>query len=158
VTVSLAKTLAAFGGSDTVTDEASAALWRAVRDVTPYAATGPLGAWQVWRIVCPPASGGALGQAIARETGGDVIYDWGGGLIWAALPPTADARAAVVRQRVDAASGHATLVRATDAVRAAVEVFHPQPASLAALGERVRLSFDPKNILNRGRMARGSKP
>ena len=25
------------------------------------------GAWPVWRIVCPPASGGALGQALARE-------------------------------------------------------------------------------------------
>ena len=48
---------------------------------------GALGAWPVWRIVCPPASGGALGQALARDTGGEVIYDWGGGLIWAALPP-----------------------------------------------------------------------
>ena len=61
----------------------------------------------MWRIVCPPASGGALGQALARDTGGDVIYDWGGGLIWAALPPKPDAQAALVRQRVEAAGGHA---------------------------------------------------
>jgi glycolate oxidase FAD binding subunit len=33
-------------------------------------------------------------------------------------------------------------------------VFHPQAGGLAALGERVRLSFDPKNILNRGRLIR----
>ncbi|MCQ9191738.1 hypothetical protein LXF07_24840, partial [Escherichia coli] len=32
-------------------------------------ASGSLGAWPVWRIVCPPASGGAFGQALARETG-----------------------------------------------------------------------------------------
>ena len=38
-------------------------------------------------------AGGALGQALARETGGEVIYDWGGGLIWAALPPKPDAQA-----------------------------------------------------------------
>ena len=28
-----------------------------------------------------------LGQVLARESEGDVIYDWGGGLIWAAVPP-----------------------------------------------------------------------
>ena len=83
-------------------DAASAAVWRSVRDVAPFAAGGALGAWPVWRIVCPPASGGALGQALARDTGGDVIYDWGGGLIWAALPPKPDAQAALVRQRVEA--------------------------------------------------------
>jgi len=35
-----------------------------------------------------------------------------------------------------------------------VEVFHPQAGGVAALSERVRLSFDPKNILNRGRLLR----
>jgi glycolate oxidase FAD binding subunit len=155
---SLAAALASFGGSEIVADEASAALWRAVRDVTPFAASGALGAWPVWRIVCPPASGGALGQALARDSGGDVIYDWGGGLIWAALPPSADAGAALVRPRVDAAGGHATLIRAAEPVRRTVEVFHPQPAGLAALGERVRQSFDPKHILNRGRLVRAANP
>ena len=95
-------------------DAASAALWAAIRDVQPFAAGGALGAWPVWRIVCPPASGGALGERLARDTGGDVIYDWGGGLIWAALPPKADAQAALVRQRVDAVGGHATLMRASE--------------------------------------------
>jgi glycolate oxidase FAD binding subunit len=37
-------------------------------------------------------------------------------------------------------------------------VFHPQPAGLAALSERVRQSFDPKNILNRGRLMRAVAP
>ena len=122
----------------------------------PFAAGGSLGAWPVWRIVCPPAAGGALGQALARDTGGDVIYDWGGGLIWAALPPKPDAQAALVRARVNAVGGHATLIRASEQVRRNVDVFHPQQDGLAALGERVRHSFDPKNILNRGRMMRGS--
>ena len=108
-------------------DAASAAIWSSVRDVQPFAADGALGAWPVWRIVCPPASGGALGQALARDTGGDVIYDWGGGLIWAALPPKPDAQAALVRARVDAVGGHATLLRASEQVRRNVDVFHPQP-------------------------------
>ena len=151
----LVKLLAPFGAADTIEEAASAAIWVALRDVAPFAANGPLGAWPVWRIVCPPASGGALGERLARDTGGDVIYDWGGGLIWAALPPKPDAQAALVRERVNAVGGHATLLRASDDVRRNVDVFHPQQSGLAALGERVRHSFDPKRLLNRGRLLRG---
>jgi glycolate oxidase FAD binding subunit len=93
---------------------------------------------------------------LARDTGGDVFYDWGGGLIWAALPPKPDAQAALVRERVNAVGGHATLLRASEQVRRNVDVFHPQQGGLAGLSERVRHSFDPKNILNRGRLMRGS--
>ena len=85
-----------------------------------------------------------------------MIYDWGGGLIWAALPPKPDAQAAVVRQRVEAAGGHASLIRASEQTRRNVDVFHPQAAGIAALGQRVRNGFDPKIILNRGRMLRGA--
>jgi glycolate oxidase FAD binding subunit len=152
----LVKLLTPFGTADTIEDAASAAIWVALRDVAPFAANGALGVWPVWRIVCPPASGGALGERLSRDTGGDVMYDWGGGLIWAALPPKPDAQAALVRERVNAAGGHATLLRASDEVRRNVDVFHPQPSGLAALGERVRHSFDPKRIFNRGRLLRGT--
>jgi glycolate oxidase FAD binding subunit len=152
----LGKLLAPFGAAEILEDAASQALWSSVRDVQPFAANGALGAWPVWRIVCPPASGGALGERLSRDTGGDVIYDWGGGLIWAALPPRPDAQAALVRQRVSAAGGHAMLLRAAEEIRRNVEVFHPQPGGLAALSERVRNSFDPKSILNRGRITRES--
>jgi glycolate oxidase FAD binding subunit len=151
----LARVLAPFGAAEILQDAGSAEIWSSVRDVQPFAADGALGAWPVWRIICPPASGGALGLALARDTGGEVFYDWGGGLIWAALPAKPDAQAAVVRARVNAVGGHATLLRASEHVRANVDVFHPQQAGLAALGERVRHSFDPKNILNRGRLTRG---
>ncbi|GLR86922.1 FAD-binding protein [Bradyrhizobium iriomotense] len=153
--VSLREALAPFGTADIVEDAASAALWAAIRDVLPFGADGALGAWPVWRVVCPPASGAAIGRQLARETGGDVIYDWGGGLIWAAVPPKGDAQAAIVRQRAEAVGGHAMLVRATEEVRRNVDVFHPQAPGVAALGERVRVSFDPKTILNRGRLKRG---
>jgi glycolate oxidase FAD binding subunit len=153
---SLGKTLSPFGPVEMLRDSASAAVWSTIRDVEPFASSGSLGAWPVWRIVCPPASGGVLGQALARDSGGDVIYDWGGGLIWAALPPKPDALAGLVRQRVEAAGGHASLIRASEQTRRDVEVFHPQAGGLAALSQRVRHSFDPKTILNRGRMLRGS--
>nr|WP_249803789.1 MULTISPECIES: FAD-binding protein [unclassified Bradyrhizobium] len=153
---SLRELLAPFGTATLVEDVASAALWAAIRDVLPFAASGALGAWPVWRIVCPPASGAALGTLLARETGGDVIYDWGGGLIWAALPPKSDAHAPAVRERTNAVGGHATLIRAAEDIRRGVDVFHPQAVGIVALSERVRASFDPKTILNRGRLTRGA--
>jgi glycolate oxidase FAD binding subunit len=152
----LGQLLARYGGVEIIQDAASERAWRSVRDVHPFAADGALGIWPVWRIVCPPASGGALGEALARDTGGDVLYDWGGGLLWAALPPKPDAQAAVVRQRVDAVGGHATLIRAAEEVRRHVDVFHPQHRDLAGLGERVRHGFDPRRILNRGRLTRSA--
>jgi glycolate oxidase FAD binding subunit len=57
-----------------------------------------------------------------------------------------------VRQRVEAAGGHAALIRASEQVRRNVDVFHPQAGGVAALSQRVRNSFDPRIILNRGRM------
>jgi glycolate oxidase FAD binding subunit len=151
---SLGQILVPFGGAEAVTDGFSRAIWSAIRDVAPFAATGALGSWLVWRIVCPPAAGGAFGQVLARETGGDVIYDWAGGLIWAALPPAPDAHAGWLRQRLHAIGGHASLIRAPEAVRKAIDVFHPQDAGLAALSLRVKQSFDPKYIFNRGRLVR----
>ena len=156
--VSLARLLQRFGITETIDNERSTAAWECVRDVEPFAAKGPLGAWPVWRIVCPPATGAALGERLARETGGDVLYDWGGGLIWAAIPPKPEAQAALVRQRAAAAGGHAMLLRASGEVRRQVDVFQPAAAGVAALNERVRQSFDPKGILNRGRMSRGIVP
>ncbi|MDB5629036.1 MAG: linked oxidase domain protein [Tardiphaga sp.] len=152
---SLRAALAASYGEAEIVEDA-AAIWRDVRDVTPFAFDGPRALWPVWRIVCPPTSGGPFGEALARETGGEVIYDWAGGLIWAALPPHDAAQAVSLRGRVNAIGGHATLIRGSDEARRAIDVFHPQAAGLAALGERVRKSFDPTHILNRGRMIRGT--
>ena len=59
------------------------------------------------------------------------------------------------REAYDAVGGHAMLLRASEEVRRNVDVFHPANGGVAALSERVRSSFDPKGILNRGRMVRG---
>ena len=134
----LARLLSPFGAAEIVEDGTSAAIWASVRDVEPFAA------------------GGALGERLARDTGGDIIYDWGGGLIWAALPPKPDAQASLVRTRADVAGGHAMLLRASEEVRRNVDVFHPPKGGVAALSERLRNSFDPKSIFNRGRMRRES--
>jgi glycolate oxidase FAD binding subunit len=84
-----------------------------------------------------------------------MMLDWAGGLVWLRLEPSADAGAALVRRLVAPLGGHATLVRAPTSVRAAVDVFPTQDAALFALTKRVKESFDPKGVLNPGRMWAG---
>ena len=150
----LEKTLAPFGTLGALDETASRALWRAVRDVTPFAASGPSGGRDLWRISTAPTQAPSLGRTL-EQCDAELLYDWAGGLVWAALPASNDAHARQVRAAVSEAGGHATLIRAPAAVRAAVEVFSPEPAPLAALTARVRRSFDPQGVLNAGRMWAG---
>jgi glycolate oxidase FAD binding subunit len=142
-----------FGEVSTVDEPISRPLWQAVRDVAPFAAgrdPRPL-----WRISTVPDRGAELGAMIARGAPAQMLYDWAGGLIWLALDPSDDAGAPHVRRAVAAIGGHATLIRAPAAVRAAIDVFAPQDAAVAALTRRVKESFDPKGVLNPGRMWAG---
>lgn len=146
--------LAPFGRIERVAGAPSEALWRAVRDVaafTPERAPGTV----LWRVSVSPGEGPSVVAAVAEtvpET--RAYYDWQGGLVWLCLPAAPEAGAGPVRRAVAAAGGgHATLIRADAATRAAVAVFEPQPAPLAVLGERLKAQFDPKGILNPGRMA-----
>jgi glycolate oxidase FAD binding subunit len=151
----LEKLLAPFGSLGRLGEAPSRAFWRAVRDVTPFAANGPAGKRDLWRISTAPTHGSDIGRALVHELDAEVLYDWAGGLIWAALPASDDAAAPRVRSTVAAAGGHATLIRAPAAVRAAADVFSPEQPALAALTKRVRESFDPLGVLNPGRMWAG---
>ena len=75
------------------------------------------------------------------------LLDWGGGLILAAY---ASVDAPHVRGALT--SGHATLLKAPAAARSATAVFQPQPPAGAAAAARLRSAFDPRGILNPGRM------
>ncbi|MFL5031304.1 MAG: glycolate oxidase subunit GlcE [Xanthobacteraceae bacterium] len=143
-----------FGTIAVLEAQQSRALWLKVRDVTPFASGGTADT-PVWRISTAPAKGAELGGMIAGAADAALLYDWAGGLVWAALPASDDAGASLVRRAVAACGGHATLIRAPTAVRAAVAVFEPQEPALAALTKRVKESFDPNGVLNPGRMWAG---
>jgi glycolate oxidase FAD binding subunit len=124
--------------------------WTVIRDCAPLASLDA----HIWRISTAPSEGAATVAAI-RQSGVDVkgwYYDWAGGLIWLATAHAPNANSPAIRAAVDAAGGHATLIRAPGEIRLAAPVFHPQPAALAALSVRVKRSFDPDRILNRGRL------
>ena len=144
----------AFGAVEMCDEGASRSLWRAIRDVSPFA--GPdLSARPVWRIVTAPSHGAQLAVMITAATEAEVLYDWAGGLVWVMLAPSDDAGAALVRRAVGACGGQAMLIRAPAATRAAVDVFSPQEPGLASLTRRVKHGFDPNGVLNPGRMWAG---
>ena len=149
----LAALLKPYGAVAHIGEAASRALWREVRDVRPFAANGASGDRPVWRVSAPPSRGFEIAALI--EPSAQMFYDWAGGLIWIAPMAADDAGAAMVRKAVATLGGHATLVRAPAAVRAAVDVFEPQPGAVGALTKRVKESFDPKGVLNPGRMWAG---
>ena len=143
------------GEGATIDASASHALWRAVRDVTPFAASGGGVERPLWRISTAPNRGAELAATIARQLDAQVLYDWAGGLLWLALDRFDDAGATPIGAAVAAAGGHATLIRAPASMRAATDVFAPQEAGLAALTKRVKESFDPRGAFNPGRMWAG---
>ncbi len=137
------------GTADVLDAEQSRRIWREVRDVRPYAQAGDIRA--LWRVSVAPMQGWRVVDDFRRHAGVDAYYDWQGGLVWMRME--ADAEPQVLRQLIARhGGGHATLVRAPEAVRAAVDVFEPQPAPLAALSRRLKQQFDPENILNPGRL------
>ncbi|HEY2231157.1 MAG TPA: FAD-binding protein [Xanthobacteraceae bacterium] len=132
-------------------------LWVAIRDVAAFAAIRAGVDQPLWRISTAPSRGHELAARITGVVEAEVLYDWAGGLVWVAPAAATEGAAAVaaaahVRAAVAALGGHATLVRGSAPLRAAVDVFEPQEAGLAALTKRVKQGFDPQGVLNPGRM------
>jgi glycolate oxidase FAD binding subunit len=92
----------------------------------------------LWRLSVPPAT---PPMALPGET----LIDWGGALRWL----KSEARGEKIRAAVSRVGGHAMLYREGDR---AGEVYHPLSGPLLKLHQRLKASFDPKGILNRGRM------
>lgn len=136
----LADLLGRFGAVEPVTSaEQSAAIWRAVRDVAPF--HGQPG--DLWRISVKPGDAPGLAAQLGAE---QLLFDWGGGLIWVRMAEGSDLR---VRMTVP---GHATLMRASADTVARLGRFHPEPEPLARISAGLRARFDPRGIFNRGLM------
>ncbi|OWU70192.1 2-hydroxy-acid oxidase [Roseovarius sp. 22II1-1F6A] len=117
--------------------------WTPIRDVTGWAQGRPRGADDVWRVSVKPSDAPAL--AARMPEGAALRLDWGGGLIWVAVPPGTDLRAHLVPF-----AGHATRVRGDAAD--GISRLHPEPAAIAALSAGIKARFDPRGLLNPGAM------
>lgn len=134
--------MAKFGEARVETDpEACAIIWRRVRDVEAFHAKPG----DVWQFSIKPGDAPGIGAGL-RELGAlDLLYDWGGGRVWALAPQGQDMRPPEL-------NGHATLVRASTETRQVLSVFQPEPLPLKKISQGLRNRFDPRGILNPGLM------
>ena len=112
-------------------------LWDSVRDQTHPAFAGPV----LWRLALP-STAAPLGLE------GLTAIEWGGGQRWL----RSDLQAADVRAVAAKAGGHAVLYRAPESLRCLEGAFAPLSPALLALHRRLKKTFDPKGILNPGRL------
>ena len=126
------------GGDRVADDEAP---WEAVRERThPFFG----GERALWRLAVPE-------HAPPIDLPGEWLLDWGGAQRWL----RSEASAPDVFAAAAAAGGHATRYRALapDGTPEAVDgaLFQPLEGALARLQSRLRDSFDPRRVFNRGR-------
>ncbi|MBM2577431.1 FAD-binding protein [Jannaschia sp. Os4] len=105
--------------------EAVAATWAEVRDVAAFHG----GDDEVWRVHVRPSRAAEVVAAMP----GRAVMDWGGGLVWLAVPPGTEVRGALP-------AGYATLVRGQGAA------LHPTAPEVATLEAGLRARFDPKGL------------
>ncbi len=123
----------ALGGDEAVD---AGIFWKSVREQTHPAFAGGL----LWRLALPTTAEPPGLEALRA-------IEWGGGLRWYADPGSDAVRGAAAR-----AGGHATLYRAPESLRCREGAFAPLSPALLALHRRVKKAFDPKGILNPGRL------
>ncbi|RID93308.1 FAD-binding protein [Gemmobacter lutimaris] len=101
--------------------------WAAIRDVTALAGR----AGDLWRLSLRPSEAPGVVARLGAEA---VVYDWGGGLVWALMAPGSD-----VAGRLGRFSGHATCLRGAGAAPT-------EPPAIAALTGGLRRQFDPRGV------------
>jgi glycolate dehydrogenase FAD-binding subunit len=148
----LAEALSAHGTPAILRGAESATRWAAIGELEPL---GISATDAVWKVSTTPTSAPDVAAAIRAATPARITYDWGGGLIWIALPAEGDAGATAIRAAVKSAGGHATCMRAPDEIRAAIDVFEPLPEPVMAITRKLKRTFDPDRLLNPGRMYAG---
>ena len=136
----LGELLGEHGPGEPIKPALSDGLWADIREARLLAGSDCL-----WRVQIAPSSAAPLVQAL--EAAGARWYgDWAGALIWVGASETLDVRALASEQ-----GGHAMLLRAPAALRAAMPIRQPEAAGVAALSARVKQAFDPAGILSPSR-------
>ncbi len=109
--------------------------WISVREQTHPAFAGQ----PLWRLALP---------STARDAGLDGLcaIEWGGAQRWYA------GELAAVRGAAARLGGHAVLYRAPESLRCREGAFAPLAPAMLALHRRLKKTFDPRGVLNPGRL------
>ncbi len=116
-------------GGDIVEDP-----WTQIRDVPMLA-----GAANIWRLSVKPSDACSVANTLHAQGFETPVFDWSGGLIW-------------VTSAVFSAAPRAISQAHAQCFRGAFSTFPDEPAPIAKLSSGLRQKFDPRGILNQGRM------
>ena len=125
----------------------------------PFSRCSAQGSRIVWRLCPTPSHAPTVAPFAALHTGfGGILLRLGRRADL--VEPRSRRSGAGRRRRHRSSRGQIggrprTLVMASEAVRASVPVFEPLSAGLAQLTARVKRGFDPRGVLNPGRMQEG---
>ena len=133
----LGSVLAIHGDCTAMTPEGSTKFWRDVAAGDALAESEAL-----WRAHVAPSRAGALTTAL-QAFGARYILDWAGAALWIGAPSDRP-----IRSVVNAAGGHAMLIRAPAESRYSIPIREPEVPAVAALSARVKKAFDPAGILD----------
>jgi glycolate oxidase FAD binding subunit len=82
------------------------------------------------------------------------FVDWGGSLIWVQLDDISTKTFKNIKEIVKSSSGYMTVIKIEENLKALVDVFTIDPIKYK-ITEKIKKSFDPKRILNPGKMYSG---
>ncbi|HEX9842103.1 MAG TPA: glycolate oxidase subunit GlcE [bacterium] len=125
----------------------SRAFWTALREGEPLALAEDE---RRWRFSVAPMAGARLGSRLGELGGVRLWYDWGGALVWAAVP--APHKPALLHRLAREHGGHAQLVAQGARCPHEEPAFSPLSPPQQRLHANLKRSFDPQRVLNPGRM------
>ena len=107
----------------------------------------------LFRIVVPMSE---TLQVIQKLKSNDVKYfiDWGGSLIWIAFNEINSKILSEIKEIVKKHHGYYTIIKIEEDLKASADVFTIDPIKYK-ISEKIKRSFDPKRILNPGKMYTG---
>ncbi|MDC1096705.1 FAD-binding protein [Pelagibacteraceae bacterium] len=82
------------------------------------------------------------------------FIDWGGSLIWLQIDVVNQKILREMKEIVSKASGYLTVIKIEENLKASIDVFTIDPIKYK-ISEKIKKSFDPKRILNPGKMYPG---
>jgi glycolate oxidase FAD binding subunit len=128
-------------GGERLDTEHAQSFWNGLRDHTADFFSKRGSSQALWRVALPPT-------AKSLPIHGEELIEWGGGQRWYR---SADDSARIHTEAI-ALGGHATLYHAAAAGPAIDEIFTRPAAPLMAIHQRLKDTFDPARIFNRGRL------
>jgi glycolate oxidase FAD binding subunit len=144
--------LAKFGETEEVLNP-----WLEVRDLPSWASLDT-----VWKVSVRPTdalSVIATMQDLQKDVGFKCQLDWGGGLLWLGLDakqlgdfPVGLQLHKVLQGAVGQLGGHATLMKSSILSGQDIPHFQPLSRMVEIVSQTLRSKFDPRGILNPGRM------